>query len=91
MAALSGTMTIRLDDGLSRFHDALSQFQSAVEALDCPVEIRLGLLNFASHLISQGKAVKFNCVLTPGTNELTVVAHPSQRLLGLMAAVGAGE
>lgn len=73
------------------FDRAASLFLAAVDALDLPTEAKTGLLNFAFHLVNDGLAIKFNCVLAPGTNEATVFAHPSERFLGLMAAVGAGK
>ena len=73
------------------FDRALSQFEAAVDALNLPSDLHLGLLNFALHLIGNGHAIKFDCVLAPSRNEATVFAHPSERFLGLMAAVGAGE
>ena len=73
------------------FPDSLSRFEAAIDALDCPAETRLGLLNYALHLIENGLAVKFNCVPASGARKLVVETQPTERFLGLMAAVGAGE
>lgn len=71
--------------------EALSRFEAAVDAMDCPIEVRTGVFNLATYLLKNGHAIKFNCEMTPGTNKVRVLAYPSERFLGLMAAVGAGE